>query len=872
MGRRERVSRGEGRVRLGSGADDMEVLAVRIGIDMLAVQSPHHGARGIGRYSGNLVSTLLERDDNHEYVLYIHEGLPLDRVPTGTRAEIRVVTPRWALGETMAPCMDRLARTNPDGLDALVILSPFEKWASYAPPSRPDNGLRMIAIVYDLIPFLFQNEMALDKDLMRHYHVLETITQYDGLLAISEATRADCLSVLRLAPDRIVNISAASDSRFFVPDRSPESAKVGNALAGLGIMKPFLLNVGGLDARKNTWKLIEAFASLPARLRETHQLVLTFMSNAWAVTYMEEHIKECGVEGSVVLTGEVSDSILRMLYQRCELFTLPSLYEGFGLPLLEAMHCGAAVVGGNNSSQIEVVGEAGLLAEACDANDIAAKLAMVLDDQALKQRLRRLAPERAKAFHWGRTAGLALEVIGGEGSRGGPKGRVRFDRGHLRKPTIAFFSPLPPRKSGVADYSAFLLEELRKEYRIDIFHDAGYVPEPALARDEYMSCDSRLFDRVAAAKDYHAIVYQMGNSRYHSYMYPIMLRHKGLITLHDFCLAGFYQHYGHSRGLGRGLIADELREWHPEDREAIDEALRGWSQNGDEIARDCARNGWFLNRRLLDAAQLMVVHSPWCEEQVKRGSPAFTEKVAVIPQGVQPRRTTAAERLAIRERYSLAKDALVVASFGFVHPDKMSPQALDAFAEIVRKNSSAVFVFVGEEADGGEVRRHASALGLNQNVRFLGRQPAEGFAAMMAVTDVGVNLRLPPTNGETSAALLNLLAAGIPTVVTDVATFSDYPDAVVQKVRWETEGQEGLLRAMRGLAEDAGARESLGKAAWAYVDALHEWSRVGKVYVEAIERCREEIASTGPTISRKYKDMLIRSSSTERRARSASGH
>lgn len=818
---------------------------MRIGFDMLAVQSPHHGARGIGRYSANLVSTLLARDDGHEYVLYVHDDLPDDRIPGSTRAEVRVIRPCWEQGETMSPFMDRLARANPDRLDALVVLSPFEKWASYTPPARPAGGLKMVAVVYDLIPFLFQNETVVDPQLMRHYHALETITRYDALLAISDATRNDCLSVLRLPPDRVVNIRGASDRRSFYPDRSVvRSAAVRDTLGGLGIDRPFVLNVGGLDSRKNTWKLIDAFAALPRRHRETHQLVLTFMITEWDRGHVFEHARRCGIEDAVVVTGEVSDETLLRLYQHCKLFAFPSLYEGFGLPILEAMHCGAAVVAGNNSSQIEVVGDAGLLADAGSVLDIGAKIATLLDDPAQLRTLRSRALAQSASFSWERTASRALDVLTAREAPHRPNAHLRFDRGHSRKPTIAFFSPLPPRKSGVSDYSAFLLGELRKSYKIDLFHDAGYVPEPALATDEFMSCDARIFDRVAAAKDYHAVVYQMGNSRYHRYMYPIMLRHKGLVTLHDFCLAGYHLHDGHARGLGRGFIASELRCQYPEDQGAVEQALATWPENWDEIARDCARRGWHLNRRVLDASQRMIVHSPWCESQIRAGSPSYADKVLVIPHGIHPKRTTDAQRATVRDRFRLPQDALIVASFGFVHPDKMSPQALDAFAEVARRDDKALFVFVGEEADDGEVRRHAGALGLDGRVRFLGRQPADAFAALITVTDVGVNLRMPPTNGETSGALLNLLAAGVPTVVTDVATFSDYPADVVRKVRWETEGSDGLLRAIQGLATEPDARETLGRSAWEYVDEYHEWSRVGKLYVEAIERCHDELAAS----------------------------
>jgi glycosyltransferase involved in cell wall biosynthesis len=814
---------------------------VRIGFDMLAVQSPHHGTRGIGRYSASLVASLLARDDGHEYVLYLHDDLPADRVPQGPRAAVRTVRPAWERGEVMSPFMDRLVRANPDRIDAFIVLGPFETRASYTPPARPPEGPKLLAVVYDLIPFLFQNETHPDPGLRGRYHALNTIARYDALLAASEATRRDVLSLLRMPPDRVVNIRGASDPRFFVPDRTkPAPDAVRRTLSGLGIERPFVLNVGGPDPLKNTRRLLEAFAELPGRLRDAHQLLLVFEADHWAREAVRDQARELGVDGSVILTGAVSPEALRTLYQRCEVFVVPSLYEGFGGPLVEAMHCGAAVIGGNNSSQAEVVGDAGLLAEASDTHDIAAKLQAVLDDPALARWLRSRGVGRAAGFWWDHTASLVLDAVARSVGRPATVARrVRVDRGHARKPNIAFFSPLPPRKSGISDYAASLLDELRKTYRIDLFHDAGYVPEPALASPEFTCCDYRQFERLAAAKDYHGVVYQMGNSKYHSYMFPVMLRHPGLVTLHDFCLAGFHLYHGHAHGMGMGFIADELRRWHPEDADEIEEALPRWPSAWEDIERDCARRGWTLNRRVLDAASCVVVHSPWCERQVRDSSPEYADKVVVIPMGGQPRRTTDAQRAAIRDKFNLPLDALLVMSFGYVHPGKMSPEALDAFAAVARDDPKALFVFVGEEVDGGEARRHAAGLGLSDRVRFLGRQSADSYAELVGVADIGVNLRLPPTNGETSAALLNLLASGVPTVVTDVGTFSDFPESVVHKVRWEAEGADGLRRALHGLAADRAAREALGRSAWSHVNEYHEWSRVARLYVEAIERGHE---------------------------------
>src|SRR4051812_34987725 len=142
---------------------DREVVHVRIGFDMFAVQSPHHGHRGIGRYSRELVRSILALGAGHEYVLYVHEDLPTDRVAASPHAEVRRILGEEASGGMPLPArLDELSRRNPDGLDALVVLSPFERWGHYAPPPRRRGGPRTAAVVYDMIPFLWPPERRSD--------------------------------------------------------------------------------------------------------------------------------------------------------------------------------------------------------------------------------------------------------------------------------------------------------------------------------------------------------------------------------------------------------------------------------------------------------------------------------------------------------------------------------------------------------------------------------------------------------------------------------------------------------------------------------------------------------------------------------------
>ncbi|MFO0950167.1 MAG: glycosyltransferase family 4 protein [Isosphaeraceae bacterium] len=427
----------------------------------------------------------------------------------------------------------------------------------------------------------------------------------------------------------------------------------------------------------------------------------------------------------------------------------------------------------------------------------------------------------------------------GEPAANRPAAWRRADPGHARKPRVAFFSPLPPRRSGVADYALSLLRELRSEYEIDVYHDAGYVPDPGVS-GEFLCRDHRTFSRYAPAVGYDAVVYQMGNSRYHAYLYPIMLAHPGVVTLHDVCLVGLHLDLGARSGAGLGVLRDELTRWYPESAARLQERLGGWSNGAarEEIERACVAEGWLLNRRLLASENLVVVHSPWSRDRLFEQDPGASERVELIPLGGVPRRLSDDERAAVRDRFDIPRDALVVASLGFVHPDKLGAEALDAFAGAARDVPSALFVFVGEEADGGVARGHAASLGLGDRVRFLGRRTLDEFADLASAADVGVNLRRPPTNGETSAALLQFLGSGVATVVTDVGTFSDFPDAVVRKVAWDEGGPGRLGDVLRGLMTDDPARKALGDAAREHVRLLHAWPVVAGQYVEVIERAR----------------------------------
>ncbi|HEV3120724.1 MAG TPA: glycosyltransferase, partial [Isosphaeraceae bacterium] len=216
---------------------------MRIGIDMLAVQSPGSRLRGIGRLGHNLVTALLNHDDANEFVLYAFEGLPTDRVPVSDRAQVHLLGLQPG-DASLHNVVDRLASTNPHGLDALLLLSPMELYQNYAPPQKPLSGLVLAAVVHDVIPFLFQERYLSDLGFsIPLYRSLEWLKKYDVLLSNSDATRADFLRLLGLHGSQVVTISCATEGGFFEADKTePLDEASSDLLRDLGIKRPFVFN------------------------------------------------------------------------------------------------------------------------------------------------------------------------------------------------------------------------------------------------------------------------------------------------------------------------------------------------------------------------------------------------------------------------------------------------------------------------------------------------------------------------------------------------------------------------------------------------------------------------------------------------------
>ncbi|TAJ09013.1 MAG: glycosyltransferase family 1 protein [Nitrospirae bacterium] len=177
---------------------------------------------------------------------------------------------------------------------------------------------------------------------------------------------------------------------------------------GGGADRPYVLCVAGADPTKNVESLVEAFSRLPGALREGYDLVLA--GDFRRRLDLHELVRQTGIERQTVFTGVVSDERLIDLYQRASLFVFPSRYEGFGLPVLEAMACGCPVISSSASSLPEVAGDAAILVEPSDVDGFTRQMERVLTDRALWTDLRERGLARAVQFSWDRTARETVAV------------------------------------------------------------------------------------------------------------------------------------------------------------------------------------------------------------------------------------------------------------------------------------------------------------------------------------------------------------------------------------------------------------------------------------------------------------------------------
>lgn len=263
---------------------------------------------------------------------------------------------------------------------------------------------KYIITVHDLIPLVFPQSRPYKVFLIYKFLLPRTLKNADKIITVSKSTKSDLIKYFKIPPDKIEVIYEAADERFKILGNNEVKA----IREKLNLNFPFILYVSGLAPHKNLITLIKAFHK--AKMKGiNHKLVITGKKR-WKHQDIFDFIDTLNLQDDVIFTDYISDEDLPGIYNAADLFIYPSLYEGFGLPPLEAMACGCPVIASNTSSLPEVIGDAGILFDPYDVDELTTSIYNVLIDTELKSNLRNKSLEQAKNFSWSKCAIETLNV------------------------------------------------------------------------------------------------------------------------------------------------------------------------------------------------------------------------------------------------------------------------------------------------------------------------------------------------------------------------------------------------------------------------------------------------------------------------------
>lgn len=822
---------------------------MRIVIDMQGAQTESR-FRGIGRYTLSFAQAIARNRGEHEVLLALSGLFPVTIDPI--RAAFEGLLPQENIRVWHAPGPVReaqyrndarrevaellresfLASLNPD---VIHISSLFEGYVDDAVTSigRFDRTARVSVALYDLIPLLNPDQYLRPNPqyarcYQRKIHHLNNATV---LLSISEFTRQEGLAHLNRPADTIVNVATAADP-LFGPLQIDEVAAA-QLRQKFSVTRPFVLYTGGADERKNLPRLVRAYAALPASLRATHQLLLAGKMSPADVAVLQQHAKTAGLTpDELCLTGYVTDQDLAWLYNLCALFVFPSWHEGFGLPALEAMACGAPVIGANASSLPEVIDLETALFDPMDVNAIAAKMAQALQDEVFRTRLRDHGLQQAQRFSWDQSAKRALSAW-----ESLPVSDSRLKRsGPLvgPKPRLAYVSPLPPERTGIADYSSELLPALAEHYDIELVVAQDRVD------DSWVNQHSKVRDVPwfrAHAGDFHRVLYQVGNSPFHQHMLALLREIPGTVVLHDFYLSGLMAWLELQNG--------EDCPW----------TLALYDSHGYGAVKDRYRNAeaakrhYPVNWHILQHALGVIVHSRYSQSLAGQWYGTQCEAPwEVIPHLRSPAQSI--DKVAARRQLGFHTDDFIVCSFGFLDSTKLNHRLLQAWLEsALAGDKHCRLVFVGENHGGDygvTLLKTIREGGFGDRIRITGFAAPDIFRQYLAVADLAVQLR-SDSRGETSGTVLDCMNYGLPLVVNASGSMAELdPEAVCMLP--DEFSDSALVQALEAMWRNPQRRQVQGDRARTIILERHSPEECARRYAAAIESFHERHITKVPAL------------------------
>lgn len=787
---------------------------MRVVIDMQGAQTESR-FRGIGRYTMGLALGLARNAGEHEILLAVNgslgesadaieqafkEYLPSDHIKKWYAPMPCTVLSEE--GKSNRPVASKihtefLRSLNPDIVLYCSLMGDIFSNAVFAEGLAPHTHL--ITVLYDFIPLETQGKEWGGTESWYYKFYLEYInrlSEFSLLLCISEYTAQQARNYFD--KNHIVAIGTDTDAMFrMIPMTELQKTAF---LSRFGITKSFILYSGGSDARKNIVELLEAYQLLPENIRTAYDLVI--LEGRDKTQYAERYTQD----NHIHFIGHLKSEDLITFYNSCELFVFPSLEEGFGLTVLEAMRCGAPVIASNATSLPEVVGLDDALFDPRDPQSLKAKLLQVLENPTFKEKLRSHGMQQQAKFSWDKIAQHTLHVM------------EALPVHHAQKPRMAFFSPLPPDQSGIAKYSAELLPALAEHYDIKCIlpeiTDEHRTQNPTLSLHDvnWFREHSNEMDRI---------LYQLGNSPFHTHMFDLMREYKGVSVLHDFFLHNEYR-WRELVNNEPGIFQKELLHSH------------GYKALKEYLANPVVR--YPVSSFVFEEALGVIAHSNtnihfadiWYGHD-------FTKIATRIP--LVKTISKLLQKKEARQRLGIPQDAFLLCSFGILDSSKNNHRLIQAWNKsALAKKQNTKLIFVGQLSNieyEQELLKLRHELSSEEQISITGWVSDEEFNLYLAAADMSVQLRAF-SQGETSAAVMDCIAHSLPTIVNANGSFAEIPEDCVMMLP-DSFTNEELVSALDTLYLDETRRKILGEKAYQYIKKYHSPVYCADSYQKFIE-------------------------------------
>lgn len=726
---------------------------MRLLIDLQAAQSIFHPERGIARYATDCARALVATDQVDR--LLLNPALPF---PSALPTDL-LVSPllAWSTAATVEPVGDAAA---------YLVLSPMEgvKLPFLLPPHISRRGWPVVVVVHDLIPSVM-GETYLEGWRRRvHHQRLGLVDQADLVLTNSDFTRSDVIHHLGIDPGRVVTIGAGT-SDWFAPAVDPTLPLALLRQALPKITRPFVLSVAAPAPHKNLPGLVRAWAQLPHDLRRAHQLVVACRMDEPSMAVIVALGLEEGLgEDEVVLTGYVTDEVLRSLYQTARLFVFASLYEGFGLPVAEALRCGCPAVTSATTALPEILRWPPSTFRPDEPADVARVMAAGLAEGPFREELAMRAAARTRELTWKAVADRVVQAVDEleQGGRRPPRAR------RPTRPRVAVIGSLPPGGTGLAEVNGHLLDELARLADVVAFDPVGSADGQVRVSQErdYELASLPMLGIVHNPWSFDHLVYILEDTTAHARAIDALRRHPGVAWIHDVRLtrpawAAAARHPDPDAFLGRRLAelypaaAPHLGPQLRESPEAL--ARRGMGMTGGVVA-DCT--GLIVGSRA--AARLL----------------AFDQRPGSVLPPIEVLAPPLSQPPLAREP---EQDPPLLVALGPVGQET-SPLVLVEALALIRRHRPAQLAFVGPVDDRWTraVAWTADAIGVSPHVRTTGAVADDDRWAWVARASIGVQLA-PPAGGGSPGSIADLLALGIPCAA-DALVAADLPAGTVAEL------------------------------------------------------------------------------------------